>query len=50
MEEKADPRSNEKTIGGGGRGTDRKTASIEPTKFVPAMSSFSCLTPHHFLI
>lgn len=50
-EEKAEPRSNEKTIRGGGRGTDRKTASIEPMKFVlyvffllPHLPSFSHLT------
>ena len=50
-EEKAGPRSNEKTIGGGGRGTDRKTASIEPMKFVlyvffllPHPPSYSHLT------
>ena len=50
-EEKAEPRSNEKTIGEGGRGTDRKTASIEPMKFVlyvffllPHLPSFSHLT------
>ena len=33
-EEKGEPRSNEKTIGGGGRGTESKTASIESMKFV----------------